>query len=67
MQGCASAVLQALRREVEQRAAHIDGSSDIGEITVTIKLQAGTTWVRGVTYQEERIITKRTVRESAAG
>lgn len=55
MQGCAAAVLQALRREIEQRASHLDGATDIGEITVTVKLQAGTTRVRSVTYQEERI------------
>lgn len=56
MKGCASAVLQALRTEIEQRAQHLDNAADIGMITISVKLQAGTTWVRGVTYQEERVV-----------
>lgn len=55
MNGCTEAVLAAVRRELEQRRTHIDGSEDVGAITLTVKLNAGTTWVRGVTYTEERV------------
>lgn len=59
MNGCADAILQAVKREVDQRRQHLDGSDDVGEVTVTVKLQAGTTWVRGVIWQEERLCRTR--------
>lgn len=52
-------IVQALAREVRQRAASIDGSDDVAEVTVTVKLQAGTTWVRGTVYQEQRVVRSR--------
>jgi hypothetical protein len=57
--GCADAILAAVRRELEQRRAHLDAADDVGEVTVTVKLQAGTTWVRGVAWREERMVRAR--------
>ena len=53
--GRASAVLDELRRQVEQRRASLDHADDLGEITITIKLQAGTCSVRGVVWSEELV------------
>lgn len=55
MTGCAEAVLAAVRREVEQRRGVLDAATDLGEVTITVRLQAGTSWVRGVSWQEERV------------
>ena len=55
MTGCADAILAAVRREIELRRAIIDASSDLGEVTITIRLQAGTSWVRGLIWEEERV------------
>lgn len=55
MIGCADALLTAFRREVEQRRTQLDGATDLGEVTVTLRLQAGTSWVRGVVWGEERV------------
>jgi hypothetical protein len=55
-------VLAAIQREIADRRLSIDGSTDIAEITVTVKLQAGTTWIRGTQYCEERIVRARTQR-----
>lgn len=55
MTGCADAVLAAIRRELESRRPFIDAQNDLGEIAITVRLQAGTAWVRGVQYQEERV------------
>lgn len=54
MTGCTDAVLQAVRRELQLRREQLDLSSDVVEVTVTVKLQAGTTWVRGTVYEEQR-------------
>lgn len=51
----ALAISQALSQELHDRRAHLDASTNLAEVTVTIKLQAGTTWVRGVVWQEERL------------
>lgn len=45
----------AIQRQLAQRAASIDVADDLGEITITIKLAAGTTWVRSVVWEEERV------------
>lgn len=54
MSSRSDAVLAAIRRELASRRAYLDAAPDVVEITVTLKLQAGTTWVRGVVWQEER-------------
>lgn len=59
MKGCATAIRDAVLREVAQRAQHLDAADDLGEVTVTVKLQAGTTWVRGVVWQESRVVRQR--------
>lgn len=48
-------VLEAVQRELEARRSHLDSAGDVGEVTITVKLNAGTTWVRGVVYHEERV------------
>lgn len=55
----AEVIAAALRKEVIERAASLDRADDLGEVTVTIKLQAGTTWVRSVVWQEERFCRQR--------
>lgn len=57
-----SVILQALTREVRLRQPSIDTATDLAEITITVKLQAGTGWVRGTKYQEERVMQQRAVR-----
>ena len=44
-----------VRRELERRRAHLDAAADLGEVTISVRLTAGSLWVRGVTYQEERV------------
>lgn len=55
----ASVILNALAQEVRMRASIIDKDDELAEVTVTVKLQAGTTWVRGTEYHEERISRRR--------
>lgn len=55
MIGCADAILAAVRREIEQRRAMIDAAGDLGEVSVRIRLQAGTVAIRSVLWEEERI------------
>ena len=47
-------ILTALRKELEQRKGYLNEATDIVEVTLTVKLQAGTSWVRGIVWQEER-------------
>lgn len=54
-----SIVLAALQKEIAERRSHLDTATDIAEVTVTVKLQAGTTWVRGTHYCEERVMRAR--------
>lgn len=54
MTGCADAILAAVRRELESRRAHLDAANDVGEVTFTVRINAGTATVKGVVYQEER-------------
>lgn len=53
--GRAAVIMNELRLQLDQRRASLDQANDLGEITITIKLQAGTDWVRGVVWQEERV------------
>ena len=53
------AILAAIREQVELRRLLLDHADDLGAITVTIKLQAGTAWVRGVIWEEERVCRTR--------
>lgn len=51
-------ILTALRREIELRRTYLDGAADVVEVQVTVKLQAGTTWVKGVDWHESRRSTR---------
>lgn len=51
--------MQAVSRELRQRQAVLDAAGDLAEVTITVKLQAGTTWVRGTVFQEERVYRSR--------
>jgi len=52
------ALAQAIQRELSTRKAHLDAATDLSEVTVTVKLQAGTTWVRGVVWQEQTVLRR---------
>ncbi len=53
------AIGAALKRELDQRREYLDAAADIGEVTITLRLQPGTTWVKRVTWQEERLCRNR--------
>lgn len=53
------AISAAVRAQLAERAALLDKAEDLGEITITVKIQAGTTWIRGVVWQEERVCRQR--------
>ena len=48
-------ILAAVQRALADRAALIDAADDLGSVTVTVRLQAGTTTVRGLVVQDERV------------
>lgn len=48
-------LMAAIRHEIESRRQHLDSADDIGSVCLEVKLAAGTTFVRGVVYQEERV------------
>lgn len=48
------ALAAALQQELTARRDYLDAATDIAEVCVTVKLQAGTTWVRGVVWEEEK-------------
>lgn len=52
----ADAALGALRAELERRRAIIDQADDLVEIVVRVKFKEGTAWVRGVVWEEERVM-----------
>lgn len=52
------AIGDAIRLALVERAAILDRAHDLGQVTVTVKLQVGTPLVRTVVFTEERI-TKR--------
>ena len=53
------AVLRAVREDLERRRLQLDAADDVVSITLTIKLQVGTAWVRGTRYEEERLAARR--------
>jgi hypothetical protein len=55
MTGCTDAILATLRREIEQRRAVLDAAGDLGEVTLRVRLHAGTSTVKGVVWEEERV------------
>lgn len=57
-----AAILRAVTKEIQDRAGLIDACEELAEVTVTVKLQAGTSWVRSTTYTEERIARARSQR-----
>lgn len=48
-----------LRKQLDMRRSLLDSATDLGEVTITVKLQVGTTWVRGIVWEEERLCQKR--------
>ena len=54
MTGSADAILAAIRREIEVRRALLDGATDLAEVTIQVKLQTGTSLIRGLTWTDER-------------
>ena len=48
-------LIEEITRQIHERRASIDSATDLGEVTLTIKLAAGSAWVRGFIWQEERV------------
>ena len=48
-------LLAEVTREIASRRLAIDAAQDLGEVTISVKLVAGLTRVRGVVWQEERV------------
>lgn len=57
------AILQEIQKLLTLRRRELDSASDLAEVTLTVKLQAGTTWVRGTQYSEERVVRSRDNRQ----
>lgn len=55
-----AAIMAEVRRVLLERQALIDRADDLGAITLHVKLNAGTNWVRSVTVTEERLCRSRT-------
>lgn len=53
-----TAILEAVRKHLEERRAILDRADDLGELCVSVKLQAGTATVRSVNVSEERIVRR---------
>lgn len=49
------AIAAAITRELDRRRLLIDVATDLGEVTITVRLQAPSAWVRGVEWTEERV------------
>lgn len=52
------AIFEAIKRQLEERRGLYDAAQDLGEVTFTVRLQAGTTTVRSVSVSEERIVRR---------
>lgn len=50
------AICAAISAQVALRRATLDRADDLGQVTITVKLAAGTAWVRGVVWEEERVM-----------
>lgn len=48
-------ILLAVRKRLEEQRAVIDSALDLGEVTLTVRLNAGTLHVRSIGYSEERV------------
>jgi hypothetical protein len=57
------AIYDAITREIMRRRPMLDDSPDLGQVQITIKLNAGTQRaadvVRGIVWQEERVCRTR--------
>jgi hypothetical protein len=53
-----ASILDAVRRQLDQRRGMLDAAEDLGEIQITVRLQAGTTLIRSVNVSEERIVRR---------
>ena len=51
-------ILDAVRLRLEERRSLFDRATDLGEVTIKIKLQAGSTLVRAVEVSEERVFRR---------
>lgn len=54
-----SAILAAVTKQLDLRRTLIDRAEDLGEITVVVRLMAGTNMVRATVVSEEHV-TRRT-------
>ena len=52
-------LLAEVTRQIAERRAHLDAATDLGEISIIVKMNAGTTRVRGVIWHEERVCLPR--------
>lgn len=49
------AITAAIAAQLKFRRSMLDASDDLGQVTITVKMAAGTNWVRGVVWEEERV------------
>jgi hypothetical protein len=49
-----SVILAEITRQLDERRQHIDEATDLGELRVTVRLNAGTVWIRSVSWEEQR-------------
>ena len=50
-----TAILAAVRQQLELRRSMLDRADDLGEIVITVRLMAGTTDVRSTTISEQHV------------
>ena len=54
----ATAIREAVCRQIEERRSLLDQADDLGQITLTVRLHAGTTVVKAVCVAEERVMRR---------
>ena len=57
-----SLILDAARKCLEERRALIDDGDDLGAVTVTVRMYAGTNMIKSVLYRDERVARRRSYR-----
>lgn len=53
-----TAILAAVQRELSARKERLDRDAELAEVTFTVHLAVGGSWVKGVTVSEERIFRR---------
>lgn len=48
-------LLEEVKRQITEHRGVLDASQDLAAVKITVQLQAGSSWVRGVKWEEERV------------